>query len=101
MKSGSPVYRYECVVCRKRMLTHNTTLRHCDILTQWVAGTDGKGINMKNSTVKIKVSGYIEMSQENLTRLLESYEADPHMGLIYAIPMGYTDASNLEFEIVE
>lgn len=49
--------------------------------------------------VKIKISGYIEMSQEDLDRLLISYEADQHTGLVYAIHMGYTDASNLEFDI--
>lgn len=54
---------------------------------------------MKN--VKIKVSGYIEMSQENLERVLEVYHADAHMGLVYSIHMGYTDASNLEFDIEE
>ena len=49
--------------------------------------------------VKIKVSGYIEMSEENLSSVLESYGEDPHMGLVYSIHMGYTDASNLEFDI--
>jgi hypothetical protein len=50
---------------------------------------------------KIKVTGYIEMSDENLKTILESYEEDQHMGLVYSIHMGYTDASNLDFEIEE
>lgn len=57
--------------------------------------------NMPDKKVKIKVSGYIEMSQENLEKLLASYEADLHMGLVYSIHMGYTDSSNLEFDIPE
>ena len=56
---------------------------------------------MPDKRVKIKVSGYIEMSQENLERILESYETDLHMGLVYSIHMGYTDSSNLEFDIPE
>jgi len=56
---------------------------------------------MSGKMVKIKVSGYIEMSEENLKTVLDSYEEDQHMGLVYSIHMGYTDASNLEFDIVE
>ena len=51
---------------------------------------------MKEKKVKIKVTGYIEMSQENLDILL-SHE-DPHMSLVYSIHMGFVDASNLEFD---
>ena len=99
MKTKKPVYLYQCVVCRKKMYTDNTTMRHCDRFTQWVAGIEGIGVNMKEKKIRIQVTGYIEMSESNLEKVL-AYE-DQHMGLVYAIPMGYCDASSLEFSIEE
>ena len=90
-----PVYLYECVTCKKRMYTTNTLTKHCDRLTQWVAGIEGKGVNMSERKVKIFVSGYVEMRESDFDRVM-AYE-DQHMGLLYAIPMGYCDASKLEF----
>jgi hypothetical protein len=54
-----------------------------------------KEVNMAEKKVKIKVSGYLEMSQENFDMLMS--HDDQHTSLIYAIHMGYTDASTLEF----
>lgn len=51
---------------------------------------------MANEKVKIKVSGFIEMSQENFDTVM-GYD-DPHTGLIYSIHMGYCNANNLIFE---
>lgn len=51
---------------------------------------------MSNEKVKVKVSGYIELSQENLDILLS--HNDPHMSIVYSMHMGYVDASNLEFD---
>jgi len=66
---------------------------------QWIAGIEGKGININEKRVKIKVEGYIEMSEENLNILLS--HNDPHKGIVYAIPMGYVNTERLEFEPVE
>lgn len=96
MKKKQPIYMYQCIVCRKNFYTDNKIMRHCGKLTQWVQGIEGKGIDMASPKVKIKVSGYIEMSQEAFDTIL-GYE-DPHTGLVYGIHMGYTNASNLEFE---
>lgn len=52
---------------------------------------------MSEKKVKIHVTGYIEMTQENLDVLM-SHE-DPHTSLIYAVHMSYVDATNLEFEV--
>jgi hypothetical protein len=49
--------------------------------------------------MKIKVSGYIEMSVENFNVVMS--HIDPHTSLVYSIHMGYVDASNLEFEPVD
>ena len=54
---------------------------------------------MSEKKVRIKVSGYVEMSQENLNILLE--HTDPHTSLVYSIHMGYVDATNLDFDIPE
>jgi len=99
MKKKNPIYMYQCVVCREHIYTEETFLKHCGRLTQWVAGIEGKGVNMNSPIVKIKVSGYIEMSQENLDRIMT--HTDQHTGLVYSIHMGYVDASGLEFEPVE
>jgi hypothetical protein len=82
-------------MCKKYIYTEDTTLRHCGKLTQWILGIPGRGLNMDSPKVKIKVSGYIEMSEENLDNIL-AYD-DPHQGLVYSIHMGYCDASNLQF----
>lgn len=74
-------------------------MKHCNRLTQWVKGIEGKGINMASPMVKVKVSGYIEMSQESLDVILG--HNDPHTGLVYSIHMGYVQAGNLEFEPIE
>lgn len=81
------------------MYTENTLLKHCGKLTQWVRGIEGKGVDMNSPMVKIKVSGYIEMSKENLNIIL-GYE-DAHTGMVYSIHMGYVKAENLEFDIPE
>ena len=91
-----PIYLYQCIVCGENFYTDNPMLKHCNKLMQWVKGIPGKGLDMTSPKVKIKVSGYIEMTQENLDTLLS--HSDPHMGIVYAIHMAYTDASNLEFE---
>ena len=78
------------------MYTENTTLLHCGKLTQWINGIDGKGIDMESPIVKVKVSGFISMSQENLDRLLT--HDDIHTSIVYAVHMGYVDASELIFE---
>lgn len=96
---NKPIYIYQCIICKKNFRTENTTAKHCGKLMQWIAGIEGKGINVNEKKVKIKVGGYIEMSEENLNILLS--HNDPHTGLIYAIPMGYCNASNLDFEPVE
>lgn len=98
-KKKKPVYMYQCIVCREVVYTEDTVLKHCGRLRQWVRGIEGKGVDMKSPTVKIKVSGYIEMSQENLDTLL-AYD-DPHMGLVYSFHMGYVNTSNLAFEPIE
>jgi len=90
------IYLFQCVVCRGHFYTEDPITKHCDKLTQWIQGIEGKGINMNSPRVKIKVSGYIEMSQESLDTIL-GY-TDPHTGLVQGIHMGYTDASKLEFE---
>jgi hypothetical protein len=66
------------------------------MLTSWLSGIEGKGIDMSSPIVKIKVSGYITMTKENLDNIL-AYD-DPHTGLVYSIHMGYCNPSNLEFE---
>ncbi len=54
---------------------------------------------MKDKKIKIKVSGHIEMSLENFALIMS--HPDPHTSLVYAIHMGYSDASQLEFEPIE
>ncbi len=94
-----PIYIYQCVECKEYFYTFDTTLVHCGKLTQWINGIPGKGIDMNSKIVKIKVSGWIEISQENLDTILK-YE-DPHMGLVHSIHMGYVNSDNLSFEIIE
>jgi hypothetical protein len=97
---SKPIYRYQCVEkCKKYIYTENTLLKCCGKLTQWVEGIEGKGINMASPKVKIKVGGYIEMSQENLDILLS--HNDPHKGIVFSIPMGYVNTEALEFETIE
>lgn len=96
MKKKRPMYLWQCVVCQEYMYSEETFLKHCGRLTQWVNGIEWKGVDMSSPMVKIKVSGWIEMSKENLDLLLT--HADPHTGLVYSIHMGYCDASNLEFD---
>jgi hypothetical protein len=96
VKKKQPIYLWQCVECKEHIYSEDVLLRHCHKLVQWVQGIEGKGINMASPKVKVKVSGYIEMSQESLDTIL-GYN-DPHTGLVYAIHMGYTVASNLEFE---
>lgn len=101
MKKKQPMYLWQCVKCKEYIYSENVLLIHCEKLTQWVEGIEGKGINMGSIKVKIKVSGYIEMSQENFNRILEVYNYDSHIGMVNAIPMGYVNASNLDFEVIE
>lgn len=95
MRPKKPIYMYQCVVCDKNILTEDTTLFHCGKLTQWVNGNDGRGIDMDSPMIKVHISGYVEISQENLERIL-SYD-DPHTGLVYSLHMGYVKTDNLEF----
>lgn len=74
-------------------------MRHCGKLTSWIKGIPGKGLDMASPKVKIKVSGYIEMTQENLDTLLS--HKDPHRGIVFSIPMAYVNTEGLEFEPVE
>src|SRR5574337_658572 len=60
----------------KKFKTTNTTLRHCGILTQWLAGIEGIGINgevkkKEEKKIKVHVSGYIEMKETEFNRLHE------------------------------
>lgn len=98
MKSKRPIYMYQCVVCGENILTEDQTLFHCDRLTQWVCGLDGRGMDMNSIMVKIKVSGYVKMSQENLERILSYDESQQHTMLVYSLHMGYVDSSNLVFD---
>ena len=100
MKKKRPIYMYQCVgKCKRYMYTENTFLKCCGRLTQWINGIEGKGVDMDSPKVKIKVSGYLEMSQENLDRLMT--HSDPHTGLVYSIHMGYCDASHIDFDVPE
>ena len=51
---------------------------------------------MKKEMIKIHITGYIEMSQENLESILA--QEDPHTSLIYSIHMGYVNAKELTFD---
>lgn len=97
MRSAQPMYLWQCVTCREYIYSEDRLLRHCGKLVQWVQGIEGKGVDMDSPKVRIKVSGYIEMSQESLDLIL-GYN-DPHRGLVYGIHMGYTEAKHLEFEL--
>lgn len=92
-----PVYMYQCVVCNEYMYTEDVLLKHCGKLTQWIKGIEGKGVNMSSPMVKIHVSGYVEMSQENLDTILK-YD-DPHIGLVYSLHMGFVSTGKLEFSV--
>lgn len=96
MKTKKPIYMYQCVKCRKTFLTEDNTFRHCGMLTSWVNGVEGKGVNVNSPIVKIKVSGYVTMTRENLNNIL-AYD-DPHTGLVYSLHMGYVNADNMEFD---
>jgi hypothetical protein len=54
---------------------------------------------VSSEKVKIKVSGYIEMSRENLDTIL-GYP-DPHIGLVFCLHMGFVNSDNLDFEVIE
>lgn len=90
---------WQCVKCREYFYSEDSTTKHCGKLAMWVNGIEGKGIDMNSPMVKVKVSGYIEMSQENWNKLL-TY-ADPHLGVVYSLHMGYVNTEGLEFEPVE
>lgn len=88
---------WQCIVCGEYMYSEETFLKHCGKMVQWINGIEGKGVNnMESPVVKIHVSGWIEMSQENLNNLM-AYD-DPHQGLLYSLHMGYCESSNLVFE---
>jgi hypothetical protein len=91
-----PIYLYQCVICGEKIYTENTILIHCEKFTQWLEGIEGKGIDMDSPKIKIKVSGYIEMSQKNFALLLS--HNDPHKSLVYSLPMGYVSTEFLEFQ---
>ena len=91
-----PMYMWQCVVCSEYMYSEDITLKHCRRLVQWIKGIEGIGIDMNSPMMKIHVTGYIEISQENLDTIL-SHE-DPHTSLIYSIHMGYCNAKELTFD---
>jgi len=91
-----PIYMYQCIVCRENFYTENTIMKHCGKLTQWINGIDGKGVDMESPKVKIKVSGYVIMTKENLDNLMNY--GNPHQAITYALHMGYVDIANLEYE---
>lgn len=93
----APTYMYQCIICKKNFYTENTTAKHCGKMMQWIAGLEGVGIDRNSPQVKIKISGYIKMSQESLDVLL-AY-TDVHKGLIYSMNMGYCNAENVEFDL--
>ena len=93
---NQPMYMWQCVVCQEYMYSEDITLEHCDRLVQWINGIEGKGIDMNSPLVKIHVTGYIEMSQENLDTILT--HEDPHTSLIYSLHMGYVNAKELTFD---
>ena len=61
-----PMYMWQCVVCSEYMYSEDITLKHCRRLVQWIKGIEGIGIDMNSPMMKIHVTGYIEISQENL-----------------------------------
>lgn len=93
MKLKKPVNMFQCSRCRRTVVTHNTVLKCCEGIIK----LEGIGDNMKEKKVRIKVSGYIEMSQESYNRIKNGYGEDLHMGLVYSMHMGYTDTKGLEF----
>ncbi len=98
-KEKKPLYMFQCVQCKKWFYSFNMNARHCGVLSQWISGVEGKGINVNSPKIKIQLGGYIEMSEENLQAIL-SYD-DPHQGLIWAIHMGYCDSGNVTFNYEE
>jgi len=89
---------YQCVVCAELILTRDKVFRHCNKLTQWINGIEGKGLDMKSEIVEIQVRGSVKMSRENLERILITYQ-DEYMGLLYSLHMGYVDSTGLEFDL--
>lgn len=96
-KKKSPVYLWQCVVCGECIHSENVAERHCGRLAQWVSGVEGKGVNMESPKVQIQVSGHIEMSVEDLERIL-GYP-DVQKGLVYSIHMGFCNSENLDFTL--
>ena len=96
MKKQS-MYMWQCVMCQEYMYSEDILLKHCNRLVQWINGIEGKGIDMNSPIVKIHVTGYIEISQENLDVILA--HDDPHTSLIYSIHMGYVNAKELTFDL--
>jgi len=92
-----PVYMYRCEgKCKKYIYTEDTFQKCCGRLMSWICGVEEIGMDLKSKITKVKVSGWIELSKENLDRLMT--HADPHTSLVYSIHMGYCDASNMTFE---
>lgn len=92
-----PVYLWQCVVCGGCVYSEDVTERHCGKLTQWVSGIDGRGVDMSSPKIKITVSGCVEMSLEDLQRIL-GYP-DIQQGLICSLHMGYCNSDNLDFTL--
>jgi hypothetical protein len=92
-----PMYLWQCVKCREYLFSENVIERHCGKLVQHIQGIEGKGIDMNSPIVRVKVSGYISMTEETLEDYLT--RNDPHMSLVYALHMGFVDTSKLTFEI--
>ena len=90
------MYMWQCIVCQEYMYSEEVYLKHCGRMVQWVNGIEGKGVDMSSPLVKIHVSGYIEMSQENIDTILT--HDDPHTSLIYSVHMGYVNAKELIFD---
>lgn len=87
---------WQCIKCKEFIKSENTMLKHCGTMVQWINGIEGKGIDMNSPMVKIHITGYIEMSQENLDTILT--HEDPHTSLVYSLHMGYVNAKELTFD---
>lgn len=99
MSEKKPVYLYRCIVCGKSVYTENTILKHCNKLTEWILGIEGKGVNMESRKVKLFISGHVIMTEENLNNLL-AY-GDSTQAILYALHMPYVDTENLVLEVEE
>lgn len=113
-------YLWQCIVCGKFIKSRSAVVWHCGKLTQWILGTGTSEYNSEeisvairrwknkervdlmtskqvSNTVKIKVSGYVEMPLVDFETIM-SY-SDPYSGFLRALSMSFTNTDNLTFEI--